>query len=371
MKLKLLNKCINILYTSASLSVLNILRHFKYFSHSKYLRHFFLLALSFYLLPLSLKSQDIHLSQFYIAPMFYNPANLAISQCKTKAGIDYKSQWSSVSKPYVTQMAYLENKIIPKSFKQDWAGLGLIVLNDNAGDLNLHTFKALLAGSYHKGIIEDNKLFASLGASFGVVSKSYDPSKLIFDNQWTQNGFDNSLPSDEVLFNTNYLYTDFNAGTMLTYSPTSEISASVGGSLQNLNRPKESTFFESKNRIGVKKILHGGVDFMINEKLFFLPKFMYVNQKKAKELLMGLNICYIMKETQVYFGVWDRAKSDIILMAGFEYNKLAIALSYDVNYSKLNVATNYRGGFEISLSKKFGKKNERKVSAGKKTMPMF
>lgn len=303
--------------------------------------------------------------------MFYNPANLAISQCKTKAGIDYKSQWSSVSKPYVTQMAYLENKIIPKSFKQDWAGLGIIVLNDKAGDLNLHAFKALLAGSYHKGIIEDNKLFASLGASFGVVSKSYDPSKLIFDNQWTQNGFDNSLPSDEVLFNTNYLYTDFNAGTMLTYSPTSEISASVGGSLQNLNRPKESTFFESKNRIGVKKILHGGVDFMINEKLFFLPKFMYVNQKKAKELLMGLNICYIMKETQVYFGVWDRAKSDIVLMAGFEYNKLAIALSYDVNYSKLNVATNYRGGFEISLSKKFGKKNERKVSAGKKTMPMF
>ena len=330
---------------------------------------FYILHFTFYILPSS--AQDTHLSQFYVAPMFYNPANLAISQCKTKAGIDYKSQWSSVSKPYVTQLAYLENKIIPKSFKQDWAGLGLIVLNDKAGDINLHTFKASLVGSYHKGIIEDNKLFASLGASFGVVSKSYDPSKLIFDNQWTQSGFDNSLPSDEVLFNTNYLYTDFNAGTMLTYSPTSEISASLGGSLQNLNRPKESTFFESENRIGVKKVLHFGVDFMINEKLFFLPKFMLVSQKKAKEMLMGLNICYLMKETQVYFGVWDRAKSDIILMAGFEYNKLAIALSYDVNYSKLNVATNYRGGFEISLSKKFGKKNERKVSAGKKTMPMF
>ena len=330
---------------------------------------FYILHFTFYILPSS--AQDTHLSQFYVAPMFYNPANLAISQCKTKAGIDYKSQWSSVSKPYVTQLAYLENKIIPKSFKQDWAGLGLIVLNDKAGDINLHTFKASLVGSYHKGIIEDNKLFASLGASFGVVSKSYDPSKLIFDNQWTQSGFDNSLPSDEVLFNTNYLYTDFNAGTMLTYSPTSEISASLGGSLQNLNRPKESTFFESENRIGVKKVLHFGVDFMINEKLFFLPKLMYVNQKKARELIMGLNICYLMKETQVYFGVWDRAKSDIILMAGFEYNKLAIALSYDVNYSKLNVATNYRGGFEISLSKKFGKKNERKVSAGKKTMPMF
>ncbi|OFX50715.1 MAG: hypothetical protein A2046_13630 [Bacteroidetes bacterium GWA2_30_7] len=303
--------------------------------------------------------------------MYYNPANLATSQGKTKVGIDYKSQWNSVSKPYLSQLAYFENKIIPKSFKQDWAGIGLILNNDKAGDINLHTIKALLVGSYHKGIIEDNKLFASFGASFGVVSKSFDASKLIFDNQWTQSGFDNSLANDEVLFNTSYLYTDFNAGTMLTYSPTNEISASLGGSLQNLNRPKETTFFESKNKIGVKKVLHGGVDFKIDEKLFFLPKFILVSQKKAKELIMGLNICYSMKETQLYFGVWDRAKSDIILMAGFEYDRLTMAFSYDVNYSKLNVATNYRGGFEISLTKKFGKKNERKVSAGKKTMPML
>lgn len=338
---------------------------------SRLIYYFFIFT--FYILHFTSESnaQDVHLSQFYVAPMYYNPSNMAITQNKARAGLDYKSQWSSISKPYVTQLAFYENKIIPKSFKTDWAGMGVILYNDMAGDINLHTMKASLLASYHKSILEENKLFASFGASFGVVNKSFDASKLIFDSQWTSSGFDNSIPSDEMIYNTSYIYTDFAAGTMLTYNHSNEISANIGGSLQHLNRPRETSFFESENRIGVKTVLNAGIDFKIDEKLFFLPKLIVSSQKKAKEMLYGLNISYAMKETQLYMGLWNRAKSDIIIMGGVDFDNLTIVLSYDVNYSKLNVATNYRGGFEISISKRFGKRNDRIISAGKKTSPML
>ena len=37
------------------------------------------------------------------------------------------------------------------------------------------------------------------------------------------------------------------------------------------------------------------------------------------------------------------------LPIGMYYNSWRVGLSYDVNYSPLNVASNYRGGWEISV----------------------
>ena len=49
-------------------------------------------------------------------------------------------------------------------------------------------------------------------------------------------------------------------------------------------------------------------------------------------------------------GIAYRYKDAIIPVVKLNTNKLAIGLSYDVNVSKLKTASEYRGGFELTLS---------------------
>ncbi|HIB01406.1 MAG TPA: type IX secretion system membrane protein PorP/SprF [Phycisphaerales bacterium] len=54
-------------------------------------------------------------------------------------------------------------------------------------------------------------------------------------------------------------------------------------------------------------------------------------------------------ETAVYIGGWYRFSDAFILNARLDWMNFALGLSYDINISKINVATESRGGFEISL----------------------
>ena len=50
-------------------------------------------------------------------------------------------------------------------------------------------------------------------------------------------------------------------------------------------------------------------------------------------------------------GAQLRYKDALIVMAAFEFKKgLLLSFSYDVNISKLNVASRYKGGMELALS---------------------
>ncbi len=52
--------------------------------------------------------------------------------------------------------------------------------------------------------------------------------------------------------------------------------------------------------------------------------------------------------TTLYFGAFVRWGDAVMPMMKIEMKQLSIALSYDVNISKLQVASNWRGGFELT-----------------------
>jgi hypothetical protein len=45
----------------------------------------------------NIKAQDIHFSQFHKNPLVINPANTGFYNGTHRAGISYKTQWSSIS----------------------------------------------------------------------------------------------------------------------------------------------------------------------------------------------------------------------------------------------------------------------------------
>lgn len=52
-----------------------------------------------------------------------------------------------------------------------------------------------------------------------------------------------------------------------------------------------------------------------------------------------------------YCGMYYRLQDAFIPIVKLNYNDFTVAVSYDLNASKLRAASNFRGGFEISLRK--------------------
>ena len=52
----------------------------------------------------------------------------------------------------------------------------------------------------------------------------------------------------------------------------------------------------------------------------------------------------------IHFGGYLRWKDAFIPVVEIDYKPFAVALSYDVNISTLKTASQYRGGFELSLT---------------------
>ena len=104
-----------------------------------------------------------------------------------------------------------------------------------------------------------------------------------------------------------------------------------------------------------KITLNANVGFPVNHQWALIPAVYYSVQHKYQEFLAGFTGKYARdsrsKNTPVLaIGIFDRWNDAVVVFGGLEYRKLNMGLSYDVNYSDLNQASAYRGGFELSLT---------------------
>ena len=103
----------------------------------------------------------------------------------------------------------------------------------------------------------------------------------------------------------------------------------------------------------MKFLLHGGVNYIINQQIVISPKFWYQGQTKAAEISLGGDLGYKLQTANfdgtLYGGLWYRLSDAVIPYVGLGYKDFRLGMSYDVNVSSLNAASNGKGGFEVSL----------------------
>ncbi|MEZ4924560.1 MAG: type IX secretion system membrane protein PorP/SprF [Crocinitomicaceae bacterium] len=83
-------------------------------------------------------AQDIHFSQFYMNPVYLNPALTGNHDCNYRFSANQRSQWRSVSRPYNTIAMSAENRdgwILPGMYH------GVNIFHDAAGDGNYRTIE--------------------------------------------------------------------------------------------------------------------------------------------------------------------------------------------------------------------------------------
>jgi len=302
--------------------------------------------------------QDIHLSQFFEAPLWRNPSLAGIFTGDLRFQGVYRSQWASVTVPYKIGSFNGEYKM-PVGGGNDFLTIGGQIMYDRAGTTNFTTTHLLPALNFHKSLSDQKNAYLSLGFMGGFVQRSIDPSKITTNSQWDGSGYNAALSINESLANYNVRYGDASVGM----SFNSGIGSSeydnffVGVAYHHFNRPKNSFYHDPSIELNAKWVYSLGVRFGITPSTYLTIQADHSNQGKYNETLAGAMIGlalqgYDFNESKynLHAGGFIRWGDALIPVIKMDYKPFSVALSYDVNISQLKSASQSRGGFELSIS---------------------
>ncbi|RAJ10621.1 type IX secretion system PorP/SprF family membrane protein [Chitinophaga skermanii] len=314
-----------------------------------------LLSLAIILITLSAKAQDPHFTQFFASPLTLNPAFTGYFSGDFRLSGNYRSQWSSVTSPYVTGTVAADFGIMKDriSYNDIW-GVGILAMYDKTGSGALTTTYAALSTAYHKALDVDGNHTLGLGVQMALVNKRIDQTKLIFENQIGNTGFDPSLPSGESIANPSIGYMDYNVGLLYNGLIGEDANAYLGASYYHFTQPIESFLGQNNNRLSYRYTVHAGGSFPISEYNRIHLSAYHMRQNQATETALGGAIGFLVngipeEPTTFYVGAWYRYKDAVNPYVGLEFKNVQVGLSYDFNVSTLRAASNYRGGMELSI----------------------
>lgn len=328
-----------------------------------YITSFFLLTV------IIINAQNVYFSQFGSSPLFYNPAATGLFDGEFRGVVNYKNQFKSVlgTVPYVSKAIALDANVLNdrKIFHED-LGIGLILVNDHSGDGALNVLKPILSVAYHKSIDKHAQWNLGAGIHGGMVSKTLDLSKLTFPNQFNGEYYDNTMSTGETNLNSSLLYFDAGMGIVGYYSQAGmnrtmakatdlrvvEPEYLFGISIDQLNRGNE-TFLGDKNNIKPRYAFQGLAKFQPRDNINIYTKALYIHNRTSQELAIGGDIEYFKVTPEakkaVFGGVRVRVINSVVFLVGAEYMNWRVGVNYDLNISLLRIASNGRGGLELSV----------------------
>jgi type IX secretion system PorP/SprF family membrane protein len=300
--------------------------------------------------------QDINFSQFYELSLLRNPALGGFFKGDIKSTAAFRSQWGSVTVPFQTSALAVETKFTASDNSDDYWSFGMQITNDVAGDSRMGRTQFLPAVTYHKIINADRTEYLSAGFLGGFVQQRFDPSRLNFDDQFVNGAYSPTNPTRQAFESTNATFFDMSAG--LAYSVILGVDTRfyVGAGLFHVNRPRVAYDKDNDYRLNAKYVFNAGLSLPASDYdrlVIYSDIFMQGGNLQGQGgLILNHNFFEEENDQNLALGVgtflrWNDA---VIPVVRFEYYKLNIGLSYDVNISKLKTASQYRGGFEVTLS---------------------
>jgi type IX secretion system PorP/SprF family membrane protein len=297
-------------------------------------------------------AQDLHFSQFMYNTLRLNPAMAGVHEGAFRADIQYRNQWQRVPVPYNSFAASADWKLLRRS--NNLVAAGLTLEHDRAGDAALVWNQVALNISAAHAISEG--MAVSTGLGLGLAQRSFDISKLTFKNQWTGDVYDGSLPTKEAFGRQSGLIPNLSAGANLHIQrPESRTFWDVGVAAAYLNRPDvsflEDAAFDLPMRFNIAT--HGTFEW--NEYWDLVAFGLAQQMGTAREWLAGAGLRMwlsrgIARKNALQLTLAYRGGDALVPALRLEHNDWAVGLSYDLNLSKFDVATQRRGGPEIAIT---------------------
>jgi len=312
-------------------------------------------------------AQDVGFSQFYDQPLLRNPALAGIFTGDVRFVASYRNQWQSVTIPYRTFGLSTEVKLPLEIVPDDNITIGLQLMKDVAGTSEFSTTQILPAVNYSFPLSGEKNSYLSIGFMGGLMQQRFDPTKLVLNDQFVSgsNGSFSVLPASRQVFNnTSINYFDLSAGLTYNGSLRGDVDYYIGAGMFHLTKPKVGFFQGNEITRNKKLALNFGLTAPTSEEdqlvLYgdyfkqFGQGFSPVGISTVQVGVMYSHDLYVLGDEQqtITFGVLYRWDDAVIPVLQLQLSKFIIGTSYDVNVSKLNVASQYKGGFELTLSYK-------------------
>jgi len=313
-----------------------------------------------------LQAQDIHFSQFWTSPVQFNPASAGFFEGNGRLSVNHRVQWSAITKPYQTFAATYDLPLVKRAYKQDIFGIGISAFRDVAGDADFGTTQLNISSSYIKALTRKNNNFISIGFQAGIAQKNIFYSNLYFDEQYINGKYDPNITNTEAFRNDNFYYADIGVGALWMYQPKNKRIWNVGLSFSHLNRPSQSLFNNKEARMDIKTMITISTQYNSKDYFNVYPILMASFQGSYREIILGAQGKYYIDKNPISYltingGIFYRIGDAAYIMVGADYRQLQFGVSYDINISKLNIASRYQGGWEFSLNYIFRKNKIRKI----------
>ena len=310
--------------------------------------------------------QDYHFSQFFTSPITYNPANSGAFENDFRAMVNYRNQYGSLSNnPYKT-VAFAADaplKLTNQAYDRNFLGVGLAVVNDNAGIVGFNNLS--ISGNFAYAIdlggTDLNPHFISVGIQVGYMQRTMNLDKGSWENQWSGIGFNQGVASGEQFSGTiNEANFDLGGGVSWYKSFDENTKLLMGASILHANKPKVD-ILGSDEALMRKFIGHVSLaSTPEGSQVTYLPNLFVMFQGPNRIIDIGSEIEFsfwdrtqftdFRNNLSMNIGAYYRYKDAIYFVARANYHDFSLGISYDFTASQLSENNNGQGGVELVLS---------------------
>ena len=296
------------------------------------------------LLCASLSGQDIHFTQFNLAPLTVNPALTGAFSGSFRIGGLYRDQWSST---YSTPSFYIDSPILRGFREMDWVGVGVSFVQDRAraeyvptsgsGSSTVGLVKqsgALGSISYHLALDKERNTVIAVGIQGGTLNRSLD-QEFTFEDALLQGGATQErLPDSESP--TTFL--DVSGGVTVTGRTSGQSFYRLGISMLHINNPRNAVLGATgAARLPRRFVGYATYNADLNEKFLLIPSVLYQSIGPASELSAQGMLGYKMSEQDLILkaGLGYRVGDALEVLLGIDYKDFRVGASFDLTLSDL------------------------------------
>jgi len=319
-------------------------------------KRYWLFSLILALIPVGLSGQEPSYTQFYNAPLYYNPAMTGINEGLVMR-IAYRNQW-----PKYTQDLnnYHFSMDVAERYMPGAGGVGFFANTNKQGEGFIK--RNVLGGLGSARIRMSRRTVSQLGFMASIVHNQIDTKDFIWGDQLdNRHGLLYSQSSFPGFSQQNVSYPDFAVGGVVKHQREHR-SFTIGGAVHHLLKPNES-FYNLDVRVPRKIVLHSEmVIFQVSnprQGFRFNPGVLFEYQSGFTSYTIGTNV----SRSMIYTGVWYRNRDtwiqnyqSVTLLAGVnvpmvnQYSRMKLMYSYDIALSNLGASG---GAHELTLRFEF------------------
>lgn len=320
------------------------------------------LALCFFASVSANAQMDKHFSMFNASQVYLNPATAGFSQQQLQLFTNFRSQWLTVTQePYRTITASVDWRMLdPDATKEkNFMGAGVNFYNDRAGVSQFTTNVITFPISYSLQVGESDHL--SFGLQPAFYQRTINGENLTWDNQWTGTEFNQGLDNNELLLNQNLNISRFDMAAGVYWSKKIKENSRINVGLAGHHLTKQRVnILNDDSKLWRKMTLHAEGDFQTsNSNVQIKPALLGFVQGPNKALTFGTAFRFAFKPQSQHTGYFNnmhftlgsylRVNDAIIATAQLEMHTLAFGASYDLNVSRLNIASKGVGAMEFFI----------------------